>query len=117
MIHARRVFIAAVTSLSMSWFGMATAYARPAAPIVAEQGLPQPTPLVMYQPAPVEAPLTTHASAAPLDLPIRIPAPQSAFIGKVLTIVLAIIGLAALVVVLIIALVVWDLTTDDEGTG
>lgn len=87
-----------------------TAFARP----LAVSPTPPPS-LVLVLDAPAEAPAGTSASdgiTVVPDLPIRPPAQRTGAIGKLTLIMLALVGLVVLAALVIVAIILFDLTSD-----
>jgi hypothetical protein len=118
-VHVRRVAIAMVTATAFSGFSTASALANtPIAALSAapshDGGLPTPVSLVLYTPG-QGAPVAPQApKAAPADVPQAIPAPGNAAIGKMILVLMAIIGVLVLVGLAVVAFAAWDLLTNNE---
>lgn len=72
-------------------------------------GLPEPTSLVLDVQAPVEVDVTPVA-----DAPSHVPAPAPAGLGKVVLFLMAVVGIALLVLLIVGAIAIYDLVTDNE---
>ena len=112
----RRASLATFVLVPFVFSTEVSAFARPLA------GSPTPPPsLVLVLDAPTEAP--TDAPGAPAatdatatfapDVPIRPPAQRTGAIGKLTILVLALVGLVVLAAVVIVALVLFDLTSNE----
>jgi hypothetical protein len=117
----RSAAIALVTATCFSLTSTATAVARPLEPV----GLPAPTPLVLHPSesrpgeapvAPGEAPVAPglQPAAAPIDVPIRVPAQTKVTLGKFILVLLAIVGLIVLAAIGVIVYALWDIRTNNE---
>ena len=116
--EVRRSAIASVTAVAFSFFSTGVALANtPVVALAETSGLPAPTPLVLYTPtdAPLQTQSPTPASyAAAVDAPSSVPAPVPAGLGKVVLFLMAIVGLAVLVLLIVGAVALFDLITDNE---
>lgn len=113
----RRSAIASVTAVAFSLFSTGTALANTPLIALAETStLPAPTSLALYEPT--DAPLQTQSpapsDAVAVDAPSHVPAPAPAGLGKVVLFVLAVVGIAVLVLLIVGAVALYDLITNNE---